>query len=82
MNSMIDGSQNGTPTLVSLSSSLRLCLIADLIGVPQGNYIRDLRKYCPENHSSGLTLMVQYYRQSVMPCEWISKLSCSCTNDL
>jgi hypothetical protein len=58
------------------------CLIVDLIGVPQGNYIRDLRKCCPENYASCLRLMAQYYRQSVMPCEWISKLSCSCTNDL
>jgi hypothetical protein len=26
----------------------RSYLIVDLIGVPQGNYIRDLRKSCPE----------------------------------
>jgi hypothetical protein len=26
--------------------------------------------------------MVQYYRQSVMPCEWISKLPCCYTDGL
>lgn len=45
MNSTIGGLQNGMPTIVRMMGSHGSDLMTDLIGVPQGNYIRDLRMF-------------------------------------
>ena len=63
---MSGGLQNGMPTIVGLTQTHGLDLMADLIGVPQGNYIRDLRRLPIE--AARFALTAQCCRQSVMLC--------------